>query len=124
MGKPELDPALLPVFQPGEALTIQRSVGGQNVLMAVEVVDPCSLSPRAMVLRAKMKAWGVSSYADGRVSRQAATIGRLMDERAKILELAIAAGATEIVNILVPEEEAETARPETLTNPDGSGYQV
>lgn len=119
MSKP--DPALLPLFVAGESLTIQRNVSGQNVLMVVEAMDPCTISPRMMNLRARMVTWGTSSYADGRVSRQAATIERLMAERAKILDLAIAAGATEIVNILEPEE---TARPEVLTNPDGSGYQV
>lgn len=122
MSKP--DPALLPLFEAGESLTIQRNVNGQNVLMVVEAVDPCAISPRSLILKARMVTWGTSSYADGRVSRQAATIERLMGERAKILELAIAAGATEIVNMLEPEDEAETARPEVLTNPDGSGYQV
>lgn len=72
------DKSLLPVFKAGEALTIQRTVDGKNVLMSVIVTDPCSLSARRMTLTAVVRQWGVSSYADGRVANQAASIARLL----------------------------------------------
>ena len=97
------DRSLLPVWKAGEHVTIQRDVNGQNVLMWCRVEDPCTLGPTGMVLRAKIVRHGVSSYADGRVANQHETITRLMEERKRILELAIAAGATEIVDIIVTE---------------------
>lgn len=105
MTKP--DPALLPVFTAGETVTIQRNVRGQNVLMFAEIEDPCSISVRGMVLRAKLKTWGVSSYADGRVANQKDSIDRLVAERQRVLELAVKHGVTEILDILAPVEEIE-----------------
>jgi len=103
------DPDLLPVFRAGENLTIQRDVKGQNVLMVVEARDPCSLGPHMMLLRATMKTWGVSSYADGRVAAQRDSIDRLLKEREQVLKLAIKYGATEIIDLLTaPREGAES----------------
>lgn len=101
---------LLPPFMAGESLTIQRNVDGKNVLMVVAAQDPCALGPRAMILRATPKMWGVSSYADGRVDRQQRSITRLVEERQRVLELAVELGATKIVDLLTnaagePEEE-------------------
>jgi hypothetical protein len=79
----ELD--LIPPFVDGETLTIQRSVNGQNVLMIVVVREPCSLAPpkakkdnARIMLNGWVPNWGVSAYADARVSRQAASIERLL----------------------------------------------
>jgi hypothetical protein len=96
---------LIPVFAAGETLTIQRNVKGQNVLMVVEARDPCSLGPHMMLLRATMKTWGVSSYADGRVAAQRDSIDRLLKEREQALKLAIKYGATEIVDLLTAPRE-------------------
>lgn len=98
---------LLPPFKAGESLTIQRNVGGQNVLMVVTAEDPCALGPRNMILRAKPTMWGISSYADGRVDRQQRSITRLVAERQRVLELAVELGATKIVDLLTSPDEAE-----------------
>jgi hypothetical protein len=78
MTKPKGDVKLLVPFLAGELLTIQREVKDENVLYSIVVRDPCSLSSDRMVITGGIKAWGVSAYADGRVSRQAASIGRLL----------------------------------------------
>ena len=98
------DPDLLPVFRAGETLTIQRDVKGRNVLMVVEARDPCSLGPHMMLLRATMKTWGVSSYADGRVAAQRDSIDRFVKEREQVLKLAIKYGAKEIIDLLTTGE--------------------
>lgn len=98
------DAELLPVWKDGETVIIQRTVNGQNVLMVVVVRDPSSLGPRGMVLKGDLKKWGTSSYADGRVANQKASLDRLMAERQQVLELAIKAGAREIVDLLAPSE--------------------
>lgn len=104
------DPDLLPVFIEGELLTIQRTVNDKNVLMFVEAEAPCSLTPHKMILRANLKLIGVSSYADGRVARLKGALDRLTAERARILEIAINHGVTEIVDLLtVPREGTEDA---------------
>jgi len=56
---------------------------------------------------AKLKTWGVSSYADGRVANQKDSIDRLVAERQRVLELAVKHGVTEILDILAPVEEIE-----------------
>lgn len=94
---------LLPLFKAGETLVIQRTVEGENVLMWVEVVDPCSISPSAMNLRAKILKYGTSAYADGRVDNQKRALDRLMTERERILELAVRYGVTEIVDLVAGE---------------------
>jgi hypothetical protein len=104
---PEGPDPLLPVFKPGEELTIQRSVDGQNVLMFVQAVDPCSIGRNGLILKARMRKYGVSSYADGRVETQYRTITRLMEERDRILELAIQYGVPEIVDLITGEKKAE-----------------
>lgn len=93
---------LLPLFTEGEALTIQRNVNGKNVLMSVVVRDPSSVGPDGMRLIANMVTWGESSYADGRVANQKEALDRLMEERKRILEIAIKHGVDGIVDILVP----------------------
>jgi hypothetical protein len=105
MTKP--DPALLPVFQDGESVTIQRNVRGQNVMMVLVVEDPCSISPRGLVLRGRFQTWGVSSYADGRVATQRDALDRLTKERQRVLELAVKHGVTEIIDLLAPVAEEE-----------------
>lgn len=100
---------LLPAFVTGEALTIQRNVNGQNVLMAVVVRDPSSLGASGMRLSATIRTWGVSPYADGRVDRQKRIIDRLMRDRAAVIELAIKFGVPEIVERLSTPAEAEDA---------------
>lgn len=101
MGKPDL--SLLTPFLAGERVTIQRTVKGQNVLMEVEVLEPCALGPNRMVLTARPRVWGPSHYADGRVARQAKTIERLSNERQRVLEIATEHGFTEIVGLLTGE---------------------
>lgn len=93
---------LLPLFKAGEMLTVQRTVNGQNVLMFVEAEQASAIGPRMLTLRARIRQYGPSPYADGRVSRQKETIDRLMADRKRILEIAIKNGQTEIVNILEP----------------------
>lgn len=133
---------LLPLFTPGELLTIQRTVNGQNVLMFVEAMDPCSIGARGLTLKARIKRFGVSSYADGRVETQRQSIDRLMlrlNEAEKLL-----AKANWDDQPLSVQQKAEAwlrnqregtsgdnkegnegaAAPEQLHNPDGSGYQV
>ena len=77
---------LLAPFKDGEVVTIQRTVGGKNVLMVVTIQDPCSLSaqgsPERLTARVTLngwsRVWGVSHYADARVERQAQSINRLL----------------------------------------------
>jgi hypothetical protein len=84
---------LIPDIKPGEYLTIQRSVRvlGQskptNVLLFVEAVDGCDLNQDRVRLKAKVKSWGASSFADGRVAQQHASINRLLEERSVFLGL-------------------------------------
>lgn len=138
---PKPDPSLLPLFQAGELLTIQRDVRGQNVLMQVEVREPSSIGPNTMRLTANMKLWGVSSYADGRVEMQRRSINRLVTWRERVLEIAAANGYQEILDLLNEEEGEGTSNdgketddapageggalvaPRQYVNPDGSGYQ-
>lgn len=105
MTKP--DPALLPVFKAGEVVILQRTVRGQNVMMVIEVEDPCSISQNRIVLTGRFKTWGVSSYADGRVSTQRDALDRLTAERQRVIELAVKAGNTEILDLLAPVEDVE-----------------
>lgn len=77
MVESNLDLSLIPEFVPGENLTIQRNVGGRNVIMAVVVREPCSISADRLILTAGMRLWGVSAHADGRVMMQLLSIERL-----------------------------------------------
>lgn len=90
------DPDLLPLFEAGETLTIQRNVGGRNVLMYVTVKDACSIGPNGMVIRAALNLIGESSYADGRVARQAAAISRLQERLEEAETLLREAGWTQL----------------------------
>jgi hypothetical protein len=69
----------LPPFRAGETLIIQRTVNGRNVLLVVEARDPCALGEKGMTLRAHVKTWGTSGYADERVARQREAIDRLLN---------------------------------------------
>lgn len=73
---------LLPPFSDGEMLTIQRAVkvGGKmrNVLIHVLVLpDKSWVNNSRLFVEAQVSSWGESSYADGRVATQAASITRL-----------------------------------------------
>lgn len=74
----ELD--LLEAFRAGEVLVVQRTVQGKNVLMVMEVrgTPTLALGVDKVILHARLKTWGVSSYADERVDRQHRAIERLL----------------------------------------------
>jgi hypothetical protein len=78
---------LLQELKEGETVIIQRDVDGKNVIMVVVVRDPCTLTPDRIVLTGRLGTWGTSSYADGRVARQYASINRLLEEREALLLL-------------------------------------
>lgn len=139
MAKQKPNMALIPEFAAGEMLTVQRNVNGQNVLMFVEVREPCTLTADRMVLTAGMKQWGVSAYADARVARQGESINRLLEELQLALELLGNASWLEAPGEVEDQAKAFLAKyphglaavpdvsvysdPQQLTNPDGSGYQ-
>lgn len=72
------EPELIPPLEPGEILLIQRTVNGQNILMVVTIDDHKLVIPDSFKIFGRLDTWGVSSYADGRVQRQAESIDRLL----------------------------------------------
>lgn len=72
---------LIPPFKAGETLIIQRTVDKQNVLMFVVIENDdgmINMDANRLSLDARLDTWGVSSFADGRVMRQAESIDRLV----------------------------------------------
>ena len=100
MSKKNLDLDLIPVFAEGEILLIQRTVSHKNVLMVVEVRNPCTLTADRMVLTAVVKNWGISPYADGRIQNQRDTIDRLMKLLQEAQKLALQSGYEELIDLL------------------------
>lgn len=69
---------LLPVFHPGEIVTVMRTVATKSVVMVVNVQDPCVLGQGQITLSGRLLQYGVTPFADGKVANQADSINRLL----------------------------------------------